>query len=52
MADTALRLSKCFGTTAELWVNLQSSYDLDVARDELLDVIEENIKPYAGKLVV
>jgi addiction module HigA family antidote len=27
-ADTALRLAKYFGTTAEFWLNLQMSYDL------------------------
>jgi len=31
--DTALRLSKVFGTTAGYWMNLQSHYDLDVAED-------------------
>ena len=30
-ADTALRLSRFFGTTPELWVNLQSHYDLSIA---------------------
>jgi antitoxin HigA-1 len=30
--DTALRLSRYFGTTPEFWVNLQSKHDLDVAR--------------------
>jgi addiction module HigA family antidote len=29
-ADTALRLGRFFGTTAELWMNLQAGYDLDV----------------------
>ena len=29
--DTALRLARYFGTTAEFWMNLQSAYDLDVA---------------------
>ncbi len=28
-ADTALRLSKFFGTTAQFWLNLQSHYELD-----------------------
>ena len=28
-ADTALRLSKFFGTTAQLWLNLQSHYELE-----------------------
>ena len=31
-ADTALRLAKYFGTTAEFWLNLQIAYDL---KDEL-----------------
>jgi addiction module HigA family antidote len=30
-ADTALRLSRFFGTTAEFWLNLQVHYDLEVA---------------------
>ncbi|EGD56811.1 HigA family addiction module antitoxin [Gordonia neofelifaecis] len=32
-ADTALRLAKYFGTSAEFWLNLQSHYDLDRAAD-------------------
>ena len=28
-ADTAMRLSKFFGTTAQFWLNLQSHYELD-----------------------
>lgn len=31
-ADTALRLAAYFGTTPDFWMNLQASYDLDVAR--------------------
>lgn len=30
-ADTALRFSKYFGTTAQFWMNLQTQYDLEVA---------------------
>ena len=30
-ADTALRLSRFFGTSAEFWLNLQTSYDLKIA---------------------
>ncbi|ALS61468.1 MULTISPECIES: HigA family addiction module antitoxin [Pandoraea] len=30
-ADTALRLARYFGTSAEFWTNLQASYDLRVA---------------------
>ena len=44
-ADTALRLGRYFGTTAQLWVNLQARYDLEVARDALADKIEVEIKP-------
>ena len=31
-ADTALRLAARFGTSAELWMNLQTAHDLDIAR--------------------
>ena len=30
-ADTAIRLSRYFNTTPQLWLNLQTSYDLSVA---------------------
>lgn len=33
-ADTALRLAKCFGTTPEFWMNLQSAHDLSRASAE------------------
>jgi antitoxin HigA-1 len=31
-ADTALRLGQYFGMSADFWMNLQSSYELDLAR--------------------
>jgi len=34
-ADTALRLARFFGTSDRFWLNLQTSYDLDVERDRL-----------------
>lgn len=34
-ADTALRLSKFFGTTALFWTNLQAHYDLLLAQKEI-----------------
>ena len=34
-ADTALRLSQYFGTSADFWMNLQSSYELDLARQQV-----------------
>ncbi len=42
-ADTALRLARFFGTSVEFWLNLQSQYDADTARQALgaeLDAIE------------
>jgi addiction module HigA family antidote len=41
--ETALRLSKFFGTSAEFWINLQARYDLAVARQEFGDVIEREV---------
>ncbi len=34
-ADTALRLARYFGTTADVWINLQKRYELETARREL-----------------
>ena len=44
-ADTALRLGRYFSTGAEFWINLQSRYDLEVARDRAGDEIERQIRP-------
>lgn len=33
-ADTALRLARYFGTTAEFWMGMQAQYDLERAEDE------------------
>ena len=38
-ADTALRLAAFFGTDAQSWLNLQSDYDITVARDAMADVL-------------
>ncbi|WP_062387592.1 HigA family addiction module antitoxin [Demequina iriomotensis] len=43
-ADTALRLARYFGTSAEFWLNLQSHYELDLAEDRAADQIAA-IKP-------
>lgn len=45
-ADTALRLSRFFGTTDRFWLNLQSRYDLEVERDRLVDTLAR-IEPLA-----
>ena len=39
-ADTALRLGKYFGTSAQFWLNLQTHYDLDVAEDRMAGQID------------
>ena len=44
-ADTALRLARYFGTTAELWTGLQADYDLRLARYEKQTRIEHDIEP-------
>jgi addiction module HigA family antidote len=38
--DTALRLEKLFGATAQFWLNLQIRYDLETAKRALADDIE------------
>jgi addiction module HigA family antidote len=40
-ADTALRLSRYFGTSADLWMNLQKTYELDLARAEIGAELEQ-----------
>jgi addiction module HigA family antidote len=44
-ADTALRLGHYFGMSPEFWVNLQATYDLRVARRELEELIQRDIRP-------
>lgn len=39
-AETALRLSRFFGTSAKFWLGLQSDYDLEVAQDRLGDKLD------------
>lgn len=39
-ADTALRLGQYFGTSAHFWMNLQSAYELDLARQQLGKAIQ------------
>lgn len=43
--DTALRLSRLFGTSPEFWLNLQSQYDLQLAEDKMLDQIDNEVRP-------
>ena len=41
--DMAIRLSKAFGATPDIWIRLQAAYDLAQAR---LHENEINVKPY------
>jgi addiction module HigA family antidote len=43
-ADTALRLGRYLGTSAEMWLNLQSQYDLRVAQRTTWPKIKARIK--------
>lgn len=47
-ADTALRLAKFFGTSAELWLGLQKDYELDVAMDTSGEAIEREVRTLAS----
>ena len=44
-ADTALRLSRYFGTTPQFWLNLQKTFELRVAEIESGDDIAERVLP-------
>ena len=50
-ADTALRLSRYFGTTPQLWQNLQKSFELRVAEIESGTHIEARVQPRGTTLV-
>lgn len=43
-ADTALRLARALGTTAEFWMNLQARFDLDLAMDKSGARIEQEVE--------
>jgi addiction module HigA family antidote len=45
--DTALRLARCLGTTAQFWLNLQSSYDLKQTENDVGKRINEEVRPLA-----
>jgi addiction module HigA family antidote len=44
-ADTALRLGRFFGTSAQTWMNLQAQYELQVAEDASAARIEREVAP-------
>lgn len=51
-ADTALRLSRYFNTSPDLWLGLQSEYDIRIVRNKVGKQIEHRVIPYrsAGKM--
>ena len=47
-AGTALRLSRYFNMTPQFWLNLQSEYDLRLARRVSWEEVEVRIRPRGG----
>ena len=47
-ADTALRLARFFGTSAEMWLGLQAGYDLRIARRAKGSEIEKRVRQLAA----
>lgn len=47
-ADTALRLARYFGTSAEFWMNLQQTYELRLAEQEAGREIAARVRPRAA----
>lgn len=45
-ADTALRLARFFGTTAQFWMNLQTRYDLAVSERSLGFLLKRIVVPF------
>lgn len=43
--DMALRLARCFKTTPEFWLNLQSRFDLQIAVDKVRNKVEREVQP-------
>jgi len=46
-ADTALRLARYFGMSAQFWLGLQMDYDLDMTADMMGSRLEREVRPYA-----
>ena len=46
-ADTALRLSRFFGTSDRFWLNLQTRFDLEVEKDRLGESLEAQVEVLA-----
>jgi addiction module HigA family antidote len=46
--DTALRLSRYFGSSERFWINLQARYNLEVEKDRLRDRLDKEVRVYAA----
>jgi antitoxin HigA-1 len=46
--DTAIRLARYFGTSERFWLGLQMDFDLEEARNELSDRLDQEVKPVAS----
>lgn len=46
-ADTALRLARYFGMSVEFWTGIQTHYEVEMAKMELADRLEEEVKVFA-----
>jgi len=46
-AETALRLARAIGTSPDFWLNLQTIYDLRVAKETYADIVEREVIPIA-----
>ncbi len=47
-ADTALRLARFFGTSAQFWLGLQKDYELDLALDQLGHRLQQEVRTLAS----
>ena len=45
-AELALRLGRYFGQSPRYWLNLQSRYDMDVAKEELGERVAREVRPF------
>jgi antitoxin HigA-1 len=46
--DTAIRLARYFGTSERFWLGLQMDFDLEEARNEISDRLDQEVKPVAS----
>jgi len=46
--DTALRLSRYFGSSERFWVNLQARYNLEVEKDRLKDRLDREVRVHVA----